>query len=166
MHDSRPSSSVEQRRKLLKGALAASGVVTMGYSGAALASFDCVGKNAYTSSTFLKTALPDPNAASWAWKALQVFTIEVGGSPTSAEGVQVGSAIYQVDYMNSQLIAPPSGAARGAEISDKFVYALVYFDTDGTETGVYAISPPSGAPAAQSCLASINPGLTGYTYGG
>ncbi len=44
MSNSLPENSVERRRKVLKGALAASGVVTMGYSGSALASFNCIQK--------------------------------------------------------------------------------------------------------------------------
>lgn len=48
MEQAQSTNSTEQRRKLLKGALAASGVVSMGYSGAALASFQCISSTTVT----------------------------------------------------------------------------------------------------------------------
>jgi hypothetical protein len=165
MHDAQKTSSVEQRRKLLKGALAASGVVTMGYSGSALASFACVTTTTNPPTVPIKVALD--GSATWAWKELPVYTLT---SNSALNGVDIGGVIYIVDLT----VTPPTlTLAASTETlntgvpSSQSVFVLAYFDSTGAPTGVYNGTPAAGSPAAASCLTSINAGVTGdYTYGG
>lgn len=170
MQDAQQANSVEQRRKLLKGALAASGVVTMGYSGSALASFACVTTTTIpTTLTPLKSSLDA--SASWAWKGGPLFALMDGAVDTGKKGVKIDGVIYEVTFDTS---VPPKPVTltttiltEGALIvPSEAVYALAYFDETGSPKGIYTDAPPVGFPAAASCLTSVNAGLTGYIFGG
>ncbi len=174
MSNTPPDNAVEQRRRVLKGALAASGVVTMGYSGPALASFACV-----TTTTIPTTLSPLKSSldasASWAWKGGPLFKL-MDSSTTPAvdsgkKGVKIDGVIYEVTFDTSVPPKPVSlnstTLTEGTAISPtESVYALAYFDATGSPTGIYTDAPNVGLPAAHSCLTSVNPGLTGYIFGG
>lgn len=170
MSNTPPEDSVEQRRKVLKGALAASGVATMGYSGSALASFACVTTTTIpTTLTPLKSSLDA--TASWAWKGGPLFKLMDGTVDTGKKGVKIDGVIYQVTFDTSVPPKPVSlistTLTEGTAISPtESVYALAYFDATGSPTGIYTDAPKVGLPAAHSCLTSVNPGLTGYIFGG
>lgn len=174
MQDAQQSNSVEQRRKVLKGALAASGVVTMGYSGSALASFACVTTTTVpTSLTPLKSSLDA--SASWAWKGGPLFKLmDSSVSPavdTGKKGVKIDGTIYEVTFDSSTppkpiKLAVTSFTEGTALVPSESVYALAYFDATGSPKGIYTDAPPVGFPAAASCLTSVNAGLTGYIFGG
>ena len=86
MSNSLPENSVERRRKVLKGALAASGVVTMGYSGSALASFNCIQKTtleAPFNGRQLVQVIPEAYLG-WKWQSI---TVSADGD---ADGSQTG----------------------------------------------------------------------------
>jgi len=174
------SNSVEQRRKLLKGALAASGVVTMGYSGAALASFECVPKvrldGGYPTGDFQFTKINPSGAASsngFAWLAVTVQMYQVGTNP-AFEGFEVNGLIYPT--------TPPRTAVSNAVLApDQTGYplpgwVLAYFKDDGDTAGAtvtsstyptYTTADEGHTPATESCLASLNPGILGnFTFGG
>ncbi|TAH45792.1 MAG: hypothetical protein EYC67_09970 [Betaproteobacteria bacterium] len=178
MHDAHEASSLEQRRKLLKGALAASSVITMGYSGSALASFDCVAKvrvdGGYPAGDFQFT-MTDPSLSSsskwWAWEAVLVQMYQTSGG-AQFEGFAVNGNVYPTAVP----VTPPRLAVTGATLVSpqpsgypKAGWVLAYFDDGGTRTGsypTYTSAAVGQTPATESCLASINPGLTGFTFGG
>ncbi|KON80934.1 hypothetical protein PA01_04220 [Azoarcus sp. PA01] len=185
MHDAPQSNSVEQRRKLLKGALAASGVVTMGYSGSALASINCV-EQVRTDMGFPGTDLQfrDTNhgntvpvatgSQDWAWVKVEIFpyTGTVNGIPgTTFEGFQAvpdSGAVYTATQPvmlvpDASLVMPVSAPRDG--------FVLAYFDDAGEITGVFPTTTTveeGFTPATDRCLASINPGLdrTNMLFGG
>lgn len=178
------SNSVEQRRKLLKGALAASGVVTMGYSGAALASFECVPKvrldGGYAAGDLQFTMTNPSQAASsngWAWLAVTVQLYQVGTN-TAFPGFVVNGLVYPTAVPTT----PPRAAVSSAVLaSDQTGYpqtgwVLAYFKDDGDTAGAtvtsstyptYTTADEGHTPATESCLASLNPGIRGnFTFGG
>ncbi len=191
MSNTPPENSVEQRRRVLKGALAASGVATMGYSGSALASFQCVTSTEQTAGLygFKKTLSSGSN---WAWLRLQVFsTNKANDNQGSWRAVKV--PMYSDPYDsatkifffqdtttagNSPPLLPegatglPNGIAiSGAGIANQYAYVLIYFKTDGAIAGffpTYAQPSSTGYPAQGSCLTSLNPNMvqTNIFYGG
>ncbi len=189
MSNTPPEDSVEQRRKVLKGALAASGVATMGYSGSALASFQCVTSTEQMAGLygFKKTLTSGSN---WAWLRLQVFDttfgttdlgswravkIPNGSNPTD---INTTTYFYQDNVGNSPPLlpdgvsSPPDGiAAQGSGIDGEYAHAIIYFKTDGAIAGFFpTYVPPLGTayPAQGSCLTSLNPNMvqTNIFYGG
>lgn len=182
--------SVEQRRKVLKGALAASGVVTMGYSGSALASFQCVtSTSAVGVAGFKKTIGADSN---WAWLRLEVFgTNKNNGAvwkavkiPTGSDPSQASTDVGTTTYYYNDLAAPPvlyalaqleNGLRNSIQVkaieAGNYVHVIVYFKTDGAIAGffpTYLQSSGTGYPAQGSCLTSLNPQMvqTNIFYGG
>lgn len=182
MRDAPQSNSVEQRRKLLKGALAASGVVTMGYSGAALASINCVEQVRTdlgfpgTDLQFRDTVPVATGSQDWAWVKVEIFPYHgtVNGELKDFEGFKtvplpdpgpVYTATQPVMHIpDASVVIPPPSPRDG--------WVLAYFDDTGAITGVF---PTNGdtmsegfTPATDLCLASINPGLdrTNMSFGG
>lgn len=190
MDQGQPTNSTEQRRKLLKGALGASTVLGMGYSSAALASFQCITSTTpYSGAGFKKAINANSN---WAWLKLQVFStnttdtsttswkavkIPNGTDPTVANG-DVGTSVY---FYNNLAISPllyaagdptlPVGIAAQTPNAGIFVYVIVYFTVDGSIAGFYPThlqTPGFDYPAQGSCLTSLNPNMvqTNILYGG
>lgn len=166
---------VESRRKLLKGALAASSVMSMGYSGAALASISCVQKGLAdggypaTDPQFFLGVAPPSAPLDWAWQSVNVNSYYVPPSGDPFDGFVVGSSVYST-------LAPLSPVLGAVQVSPqpagypKQGWVLAYFDDAGNLTGTYPTytSGASGAtPATQSCLTSLNPGAaSGSGFGG
>lgn len=191
MRDAQQSNSVEQRRKLLKGALAASGVVSMGYSGSALASINCVEK-VRTDVGFPGTDLqfrefaPDPllGEQDWAWVKVEIrrFTVIFNGTLTEFAGFQPAIDPAVVDALAPVYTVPtaewpmllatdPSLSLIGSYDPPRYGWVLAYFDDTGAITGVFPTTntfEEGFTPATDLCLASINPTLdrTNMSFGG
>lgn len=196
MSNTPPDKAVEQRRKVLKGALAASGVVTMGYSGPALASFQCVTSTPATGVFGFKKAIDA--SSNWAWLRLQVFDtnknntntsngngngdtywkavkIPNDNKPTSADTT---TYFFQDNLGNSPPLlregdaALPSGIQiQGAGLADQYVHVIIYFDVEGSILGFFPTRTQQTGrdyPAQGSCLTSLNPHMTqtNIRYGG
>lgn len=174
MHNSRQTTSVEQRRKLLKGALAASSVVGMGYSGAALASLTCVAKvptGGYPdplkqfSTTLPQNTNTDPN---WAWSPVQIWLYQVTGGTDTFDGFAINNALYRVPAPGSAP-TPASGSLVQSMPAGypKTGYVLAYFDDNGVFKGSYpgySTAGPGNRPATSTCLTSLGLG-GGFTFG-
>lgn len=182
MSNTPPEDSVEQRRRVLKGALAASGVATMGYSGSAFASFTCIEKTT-TSAPFnggqLVQSIPS-EYATWQWVAVEVYPLNGNGSGR----FNYLNYLYSVSLLksgNSWLATgdPIQLGAAGVLSGNKItMYLLVLYAPTGSGYQPVAPSPyvPGAAttpgsgvaaqmpqPASGSCLASLNPGTAGVT---
>ena len=99
MSNSLPENSVERRRKVLKGALAASGVVTMGYSGSALASFNCIQKTtleAPINGGQLVQEIPSIYAG-WQWKLIPVSAGESANGNGNGGGGLASLSLLSID---------------------------------------------------------------------
>ncbi|MBS0544805.1 MAG: hypothetical protein JSR40_13840 [Proteobacteria bacterium] len=189
MEQAQSTNSTEQRRKLLKGALAASGVVSMGYSGAALASFQCISSTTVTTPA-IKARFTAPTSASdlrYLKVPLYAYTADTSKACNNGQilksytynskqysvlgGVQIvtNDTIYlALDDSQSSgagaalLLANPitKGGICGNALSGQFIYLLAYFTQDGSYAGVYTNSAPVlSQPATGSCLSSLNPHL-------
>ena len=193
MSNNPPDNTVEQRRKVLKGALAASGVVTMGYSGSALASFECVTSTDATGVFGFKKTIGA--SANWAWLRLLVFDtnksnndqgnwkaakIPTGSDPTDADTDTDTSTYF---FQDSAAIgnSPPLYAAGDTALPEGiqaqgtgtgvYAFVIIYFNTGGSILGFFPTHVQvSGRdyPAQGSCLTSLNPHLdqTNIRYGG
>lgn len=191
MSNTPPEDSIEQRRKVLKGALAASGVATMGYSGSALASFQCVTSTSATGVPGFKKSIS--TTSNWAWLKLQVFITNKSngtaiwkavkipnGSDPSLASTDSETTVYYFDDLAAtpmlySLAQLPNGTGSGISLTGidagKYVYVIIYFKTDGAIAGffpTYAQSSGTGYPAQGSCLTSLNPNMvqTNIFYGG
>lgn len=163
--------STEQRRKLLKGALAASSVAGMGYSGTALASVtQCIASQTTTVyPQFVFGETPPQGSAQWAWKKVAVYKFKVGND--DVEGYALKSGTFRVTdgsvIRNPKLSKDQTGYPKNG-------FVVVYFDsTTKSEAGAYPEfkTPGNGvAQASLNCLSSLNPNLTGtnspYKFGG
>lgn len=169
--------SVEQRRRLLKGALGASTVMTLGYGGAAAAaSMSCVAKvrelevggpPAGTLQFTMIQPTASPTGSNWGWVRVDVERYTDGAS--EFDGFKVNGNIYKtsvpdVAVLGAALVSPqPDGYPKDA-------WVLAYFTDDGSLVGTYPthqLAAPGATPAAGSCLASVNPGAVGnFTFGG
>lgn len=189
MEQAQSTNSTEQRRRLLKGALGASTVMSMGYSSAALASFQCITSTTpYAGVGFKKSINTNSN---WAWLKLQVFSTNKSNSTNSWKGVKIptgtdptaantdiGTSVYFFDNLATSPLLYASGSTslpNGIKIttldSGSYVYVIVYFTIDGSIAGFYpthAQSPGVDYPAQGSCLTSLNPNMvtTNILYGG
>lgn len=183
MSNSLPENSVERRRKVLKGALAASGVVTMGYSGSALASFNCIQKTtleAPINGGQLVQAVPNVYA-SWKWQSIIVSAGGNGNGPRPGWFTYEGTA-YSVqlnkqgndwtatgDPVYATTLPPANPTAVSMQL-------LVLYDsssagyvraTPSPYRAGPAASPGASLPAAlpqpitDSCHASLIPGTSG-----
>lgn len=171
--------SVEQRRRLLKGALGASTVFTLGYGGsAAAASMSCVAKVRDMVSDgppagtlqFTMTAPTAPTTGSnWGWMRIDVESYVTIAAPDVAfEAFKIGSNVYKTTV--------PDAVVLGADLANdqtgypKDAWVLAYFTDDGALVGAYPtyqLAAYGATPAAKSCLASVNPGaVDNFTFGG
>ncbi len=188
MSNTTPDNAVEQRRKVLKGALAASGVVTMGYSGSALASFQCVTSTSAVGEFGFKKVID--NSSNWAWLRLQVFDTNKGNTnqgswravkvpngslPTSTDTT---TYFYQDTAGNSPPLLLPGDATvpngieiQGTGINGQYAHVIIYFDVEGSILGFFPKRTQQAGrdyPAQGSCLTSLNPHMsqTNIFYGG
>ena len=183
MRPSRSTDATEKRRQLLKGALGASTVVTLGYSrGAAAASVTaCIANfsaEALPEQQFVNSGLNTPPVGNtFAWKEVFVNRYNESADGTGADiyAVQIGASLYEVDGDGTGPLTsgiPVAGtyyvmsspAARSA-------WTLVYFsDYTRDEIGLYPNvgAPADGvAPASLACLNSLNAAISGdYAFGG
>lgn len=187
MDETHQKTAVEQRRTLLKGALGASTVMTLGYGGAAAAaSLTCIAKvdGGYPlpEDQFVMGANPPPGTGTgWAWKRVDVYLYNSNGNTNGTctintnnfEGFLAAGNVYRVPTV----AAPTPTLVPGAVLKTscgfpypKTAWVLAYFDENGIEIGTYPTYTAEGvgfAPAAQSCLTSINPqSVANYTFGG
>lgn len=173
MNHPQGQNAADGRRRLLKGALGASSVLTLGYGGAAAAaSLGCVAKIREVDGGYPLTQFTwDPTAganASWQWAAVNVQRYDLhrgsngnGKGPKLSEfdGFESGGNIYDVaspdtPVLNAHLHLPqPEGYPRQG-------WVLAYYDDAGGLTGTYPHYTSAGegaTPATASCLASIDP---------
>lgn len=168
--------AVEQRRRLLKGALSASTVMTLGYGGsAAAASLSCVAKVRDMEvggppANGLQFTMIKPSTThlgtNWAWEEVQVWRYKL--SKKKFDGFVVIGNLYDT--------AKPDTAVLGASKDSvqtgypKKAWVLAYFDDAGNRVGTYpsyTLASKGATPAAASCLASVNPGISSkFTFGG
>lgn len=174
MHDAHEASSLEQRRKLLKGALAASSVITMGYSGSALASFECVAKVRETNVAIpgadfqFRMTAPDPaSQPEWAWQKVQVRDfVDTTNNPFQ------GFTLDGTNYFSTVAPHASLGALTPSTATIYDGWVLTYFDDGGSPTATYPtknLATAGFTPAARSCLASVNPNVTtdpNFYFGG
>lgn len=164
----------ERRRRLLKGALGASSVMTLGYGGpVAAASLSCIAKvdggyPAGTAQFFIGEAPPaTPTGGNWAWKMVEVNRYQSNGLGV-LDGFAVGNNVYRAD--NPEVLISPANLKESGNGYPKTAWVLAYFDYAGNEIGTYPTYTAQGdgfAPALSSCLSSVNPGITGdYMFGG
>lgn len=169
--DMRPSQSTEateKRRQLLKGALGASTVVTLGYSGAAAAaSITCIAKRTTTPEVQFYIGQFPPEEPALEWKSVTVSeysSTEDLAPPheyyclVEVDGI---ASYYKVTSgVLSTTATPPSVVnALYPTGNSSQAWVLRYFDpATGEEIGTYpAYSSPSevGAPASLKCLESV-----------
>ncbi len=181
MNDIREQNGVERRRRLLKGALGASSVLTLGYGGsAAAASLGCVAKvreidGGYPLAQFTTDPTSGTNA-NWQWVQVEVQRYEIwrgnngqgngkGKLERVFDGFSVADRLYATDdptvtVVGASLMVPqPEGYPKAG-------WVLAYFDDQGGLSGTYPTftSAADGAtPATASCLASINPNRSNGT---
>ena len=168
--------SVEQRRRLLKGALGASTVVTLGYGGtAAAASMSCVekvrdmtsGPPAGTSQFTMIEPARSTNGSNWGWVKVQVWSYALKTGP-AFDAFTVGNNVYKTTAPGTAVLnATPE---KNQKDYPKDAWVLAYFTDDGALVGTYPtyqFAEAGATPAAGSCLASVNPGAVGnFTFGG
>lgn len=177
MTQTRQDASQEQRRLLLKGALGASTVMTLGYGGAvAAASLTCIAKvdGGYPLEGFQFRRTAPSNLSTgnnWAWKRVDIWACNGAGSfdGFTLDGVnfytapEVAGTAPEFKVGGKKKTSQPNGYPKDG-------WVLVYFYDNGDEKGSYpAVSAQSTgyAPAVESCLNSINAGiLINYTFGG
>lgn len=193
MSNTPPDNAVEQRRKVLKGALAASGVVTMGYSGSALASFQCVTSTSAAGVFGFKKVITA--SSNWAWLRLQVFSTDKNNNgqgywkavkiPTDANPAVANSDTGTETYFfqdsttngNSPPLYPvgdsalPQSINVESAIAGEYAHVIIYFDIEGSILGFYPTRTQQAGrdyPAQGSCLTSLNPQMvqTNIRYGG
>lgn len=169
--------STETRRRLLKSALGASTVITLGYGGsAAAASISCVAKvrdmetggppAGASQFTMVQPELT-PGGTNWGWVRVDVWSYRLT-TGSAFDAFKVDEKIYKT--------SAPSVEVSGATLAQnqngypKNAWVLAYFSDDGTLVATYPseqLAEPGATPAAQSCLASVNPGVVGnLTFGG
>lgn len=180
-----PDHTVEQRRKVLRGALAASGVVTMGYSGSALASFECVTSTDASGVFGFRKAID--TSSNWAWLKLPVYSTTTATAPNVWKAVKVPNdsnpaetgdvtTYFFDDTATLPSLAPPGVGGvptdiAAAAVDGTFAFVIIYFDTGGAIVGFFPTHQQvTGVdyPAQGSCLTSLNPQLTqtNIVYGG
>ncbi len=196
MDNAQQENSVERRRRLLKGALGASAVVTLGYGGtAAAASLGCVEKvrmNGGAPANGFQFTMTNPSSVTtvprtdWAWQKIVVsqykqannyffgfvvngifFRISNFATAGTANSYVPGSVPQAVNTSPTINLVSPQPTGYPRD-----GWVLAYFTDGGDPNGIYpspnATVAAGNTPAAYSCLASINPGLnlSGFTFGG
>lgn len=183
MSNSLPENSVERRRKVLKGALAASGVVTMGYSGSALASFNCIQKTtleAPINGGQLVQAVPSLYA-SWQWQSIIVSAGGNGNGPRPGWFTYEGTA-YSVQLNrqgnNWTATGDPAHTTDPPPTNPTAVPMQLLVLYDSSSAGYVRVTPspyragPAASPGTSlpaelpqpitdSCHASLIPGTSG-----
>lgn len=188
MHPTQPADRTAQRRKLLKGALGASTVATLGYSRtAAAASVTACITNfpdlSLPTEQFVNSGISSPpagNGLAWKGVVVQRYSQNPNNAGSEFYAVQIGDQLYPVadglagagtgglaslvPVTGFPLSNQPSGFPRQA-------WTLVYFsDATRDEFGLFPnVTAPGGgvAPASLLCLSSLNADLSGdYTFGG
>lgn len=177
----RKDETVERRRRVLKSAIGASTVLTLGYGGnAAAASIGCV-KRSYLEDTppggaYQFSAVNPGTMAgdgNWAWSRVDVWKCKPK-TGTAFEGFSLdsGASWYKVPTAAGTAPTKVSGASKHSSQNGypKSAWVLAYFDESGNFVGRYpdiTERKSQRLPLAGSCLASVNPnGTTGFTFGG
>lgn len=186
MDATRNDETVERRRRVLKGAVGASTVLTLGYGGnVAAASLGCVNKAYLESrppggaSQFLTT---DPGStttdANWAWSKVEIWQCSVNtetDNTTFFNGFSLdgGTSWYKVPETANTAPEKILGASKknGSQPGyPRYAWVLAYFDESGNLVGLYpdiTARTSEQVPLEGSCLASVNPNATtGFTFGG
>lgn len=177
MQESLQTNSVEERRKLLKGALAGSVVMTLGYGGAAAAaSLTCMAKTIDSAMTMpqlfhIGSVPPVASAGHWAYKFTPIFLWQnpMNGSEEPFEACQVGNFLYKVIRNPAPPALDPTQLNPFNYRIFMFVepaYVLAFFDANGVDQGAYPTYTqlvPYG-PAAKSCYASFPLGTSPGPY--
>lgn len=184
MHPTQPADRTAQRRKLLKGALGASTVATLGYSRTAaaasvtacIANFPDLSLPAEQFVNSGSVSPPAGNGLAWRGVIVQRYSQNPNNAGSKFYAVQIGDLLYRIADPGTGGLASlepvtgfpvanqPSGFPRQA-------WTLVYFsDATRDEFGLYPnVTAPGGgvAPASLACLSSLNADLSGdYTFGG
>ncbi|MDX9885149.1 hypothetical protein [Thauera sp.] len=191
MHPTQPADRTAQRRKLLKGALGASAVATLGYSRtAAAASITACIANfpelSLPAEQFVNSGSelpPEGNGLAWKGVFVQYYSEKLNSNGQNGGkkfyAVQIGDQLYPVA---DGLAGPGTGGLASLVPVTGFpsdqpsgfprqAWTLVYFsDATRDEIGLYPnVAAPAGgvAPASLACLSSLNADLSGdYTFGG
>lgn len=182
MRPSESTDATEQRRKLLKGALGASTVVTLGYSRTAAAASvtACIANfsGAVPAERFVNNnsdSPPSDGVQTLAWKLVYVseYAEKADGTGTTFYAADIGGTLYEVaDKGAGSLVtpfkirtgySPKQGQPRGFP---RKAWALAYFDeSTKAEYGLFPNVTETGdgvAPASVQCLNSLNADLAGY----
>jgi len=178
--------SVEQRRRVLKGALGASTVVTLGYGApVAAASLNCIAKvdggyPAATNQFFLGDQPPDLTPGNWAWRQVPVnmyaplvvsAPLTTGGrpgkgkkkdsgdqpAPEAASDAVEGFEVGGLVYSTT----PPHDPLVDVQIQatagyPKVGWVLAYFDENGDEIGTYPAYTMDGDGFAPASESCLN----------
>lgn len=176
MSNAPQDNSVEQRRRLLKGALGASTVVTLGYGGtAAAASMSCIAKvreltsggPPYATQFTMTPPTASPTGSNWGWVKVKVESYQVGTDP-AFEAFKVNENVYKTTAPDIAVFGALPASNQDGYPKDAWV--LAYFTDAGELVGTYPtyqLAVQGATPAAGSCLASVNPGVvTNFTFGG
>ena len=169
MRPPQSNDATEKRRQLLKGALGASTVLSLGYSGSvAAASITCIAKRSSSPDVQFAIGASPPAEPALEWKSVTVFEyskkerktppfqyycpIEVDGE-TNYYKVTSGDLSETATDTSDINALYPTGNSSPA-------WVLRYFDpATGEEIGTYPayLSPsPEGAPASLTCLESVS----------
>lgn len=176
MSNAPQDNSVEQRRRLLKGALGASTVVTLGYGGtAAAASMSCIAKvrelpsggpPAGTLQFTMTAPTASPTGSNWGWVKVKVEKYKTNGP--AFEAFKVNENVYKTTAPDVPVLGATLANNQNGYPKDAWV--LAYFTDAGELVGTYPtyqLAVQGATPAAGSCLASVNPGVvTNFTFGG
>lgn len=178
--------SLEQRRRVLKGALGASTVVTLGYDApVAAASLNCIAKvdggyPAGSNQFFLGDQPPDLTPGNWAWRQVPVnryapplVTAPSGTGKKPSKGKKKdsgeqsaqeeasetveGFAVGNLVYSTSAPHEPLTNTQiQATEGYPKVGWVLVYFDESGNELGTYPAYTMDGEGFAPASESCLN----------
>ena len=169
--DMRPSQSTdatEKRRQLLKGALGASTVVSLGYSGtAAAASITCIAKRTTSPDVQFSISQEPPAEPELEWMSVTVFEYSKKENLTPPHQYYCQIQVDDITKYYKVTSGVLSMTATDQSVVDALyptghssqAWVLRYFDpVTGEEIGTYpTYSSPSteGAPASIKCLESV-----------
>lgn len=187
MRPPQSNDATEKRRQLLKGALGASTVVTLGYSRSAAAASvtACIANfpDALPTEQFVNNGSVSPpagNGLAWKGVSVQYYSEKLNSNGQNAGqkfyAVQIGDLLYKVADPGTGGLASLTPVT-GFPVSNqppgfpRQAWTLVYFsDAEQDEVGLYPnVTKPGGgvAPASLACLGSLNADLVGdYKFGG
>lgn len=170
--------TTQQRRRLLKSALAASSVAGMGYSGSALASVTkCISNQKVAVPTqFYVGANPPPSTgANWTWKSVTVNQYRVNNATTGTRipGFQLATGVFRAASPWDKIVDGTGNPQNQNSFTPYTAWVVVYFDSETkSEKGAFPeYKAPLGgvAQASLNCLGSLDPNLAGsgtYKFGG